>query len=98
MEFVDGAPLAEYATSRDLDTKARLQLFLLLCGAVQFAHQNLVIHRDIKPANVLVTTDGDSEAAGLRHRQAAERGPHGPDAGGGHPARPSADDAGVREP
>jgi len=58
MEFVDGAPLAEYATSRDLDTAARLQLFLLLCGAVQFAHQNLVIHRDIKPANVLVTTDG----------------------------------------
>ena len=58
MEFVDGAPLADYAASRDLDTAARLQLFLLLCGAVQFAHQNLVIHRDIKPANVLVTTEG----------------------------------------
>ena len=37
---------------------ARLELFVLLCSAVQFAHQNLVIHRDIKPGNVLVTHDG----------------------------------------
>ncbi len=58
MEFVDGMPLAEHADTRQLDTTARLQLFLLLCTAVQYAHQNLVIHRDIKPANVLVTHDG----------------------------------------
>jgi non-specific serine/threonine protein kinase/serine/threonine-protein kinase len=58
MEFVDGMPLAEHAETRQLGTTARLQLFLLLCTAVQYAHQNLVIHRDIKPANVLVTHDG----------------------------------------
>ncbi len=58
MEFVEGMPLGEYAESRQIDTNARLQLFRLLCGAVQYAHQSLVIHRDIKPANVLVSQDG----------------------------------------
>ena len=29
-----------------------------MCGAVQYAHQNLVVHRDIKPANVLVDGHG----------------------------------------
>ena len=58
MEYVEGAPLVDYADTRHLETTARLDLFLVLCGAVQYAHQNLVIHRDIKPANVLVTPDG----------------------------------------
>ena len=35
-----------------------LDLFRTVCGAVQFAHQNLVVHRDLKPGNILVTTDG----------------------------------------
>jgi non-specific serine/threonine protein kinase/serine/threonine-protein kinase len=58
MEYVDGAPLVEYAEARQLDTAARLDIFLAVCAAVQYAHQNLVIHRDLKPANVLVTGDG----------------------------------------
>ncbi len=58
MEYVEGAPLIEYADARDLYVAARLDLFLQVCAAVQHAHQNLVIHRDLKPANVLVTADG----------------------------------------
>jgi non-specific serine/threonine protein kinase/serine/threonine-protein kinase len=58
MEFVEGAPLVEYANARGLDVAARLELFLPVCAAVQHAHQNLVIHRDLKPANVLVTAEG----------------------------------------
>jgi len=55
MEYVDGLPLLEYCARENLSTPARLGLFLRICDAVQYAHQNLVIHRDLKPANILVT-------------------------------------------
>ena len=58
MEFVEGQPIDEDCEARHLDTTARLQMFMKICSAVQYAHQNLIIHRDIKPANVLVTADG----------------------------------------
>ena len=29
-----------------------------MCGAVDYAHRNLVVHRDLKPANILVGRDG----------------------------------------
>jgi non-specific serine/threonine protein kinase/serine/threonine-protein kinase len=58
MEFVEGHPIDEYCDAQHLDTTARLQMFMKICSAVQYAHQNLIIHRDIKPANVLVTADG----------------------------------------
>ncbi len=41
-----------------MDIAARLELFRRVCGAVAYAHQNLVIHRDLKPSNILVTADG----------------------------------------
>jgi serine/threonine protein kinase/WD40 repeat protein len=56
MEYVDGAPLLEYAAP--LTVPQRLQLFRSVCSAVQYAHQNRIVHRDIKPANILVTSEG----------------------------------------
>lgn len=58
MEFVDGQPLDVYCDERRLGISARLDLFLTACGAVHYAHQNLVIHRDLKPANILVDRTG----------------------------------------
>lgn len=59
MEYVRGVSLTEYADSRTLTIRQRLELFESVCRAAQFAHQNLIVHRDLKPANILVTEHGD---------------------------------------
>lgn len=58
MEYVSGHPIDAYAELRELSTTERLKLFLTVCDAVEYAHQNHVIHRDIKPSNVLVNQEG----------------------------------------
>ena len=58
LQYVHGEPIDRYCEVRKLPLGARLDLFLELCGAIEFAHQNLVVHRDLKPSNVLVTEEG----------------------------------------
>lgn len=58
MEYVEGRPVDVYCGEERLGLEDRLRLFLEVCDAVQYAHQNLVIHRDIKPTNILVTSEG----------------------------------------
>ena len=58
MDYVQGMPITDYCDSRRLSITERLELFRMVCGAVHYAHQNLVIHRDLKPGNIFVTTDG----------------------------------------
>lgn len=58
MELIEGTRIDDYCEARDLNVNERLQLFLQVCSAVQYAHQRLVIHRDIKPGNILVTKEG----------------------------------------
>jgi serine/threonine protein kinase len=58
MEYVEGEPITAYCNRRSLDVSARLALFALVCDAVQYAHQNLVVHRDLKPSNTMVTAEG----------------------------------------
>ena len=58
MELIAGQPITDYCDRRQLDVETRLNLFLVVCSAVQYAHQHAVIHRDLKPSNILVTEDG----------------------------------------
>jgi eukaryotic-like serine/threonine-protein kinase len=58
MEYVEGEPITAYCDGRSLDVSRRLALFALVCDAVQYAHQNLVVHRDLKPSNTMVTAEG----------------------------------------
>jgi serine/threonine protein kinase len=56
MEVVKGVPITKYGTEGNFETKARLELFIDVCAAVQHAHQKGIIHRDLKPSNILVST------------------------------------------
>ena len=58
MEYVDGLAIDVYCDAHHLDITERLRLFQTVCGAVHYAHQNLVVHRDLKPSNILVTANG----------------------------------------
>lgn len=58
MEYVAGLPLDVHCDEHRLSLAARLDLFLQVCDAVQYAHGKLVVHRDLKPRNILVTKAG----------------------------------------
>jgi eukaryotic-like serine/threonine-protein kinase len=58
MEYVDGVTIHTFCYQKQLSVPDRLELFIRVCEAVQFAHQNLVVHRDLKPDNIFVAEDG----------------------------------------
>ncbi|QEH38228.1 Serine/threonine-protein kinase PknB [Aquisphaera giovannonii] len=55
MELVRGVPITEYCDGHNLPIRDRLELFELVCRAIQHAHMKGIIHRDLKPTNVLIT-------------------------------------------
>jgi tetratricopeptide (TPR) repeat protein/predicted Ser/Thr protein kinase len=58
LEYVEGEDLLAFVRGRGLDLRARVELFLQVLDAVDFAHRRLVVHRDLKPSNVLVDAEG----------------------------------------
>ncbi len=58
MEYVSGQSIDLFCDRVALPLSERLHLFLKVCDAVRYAHQNLIVHRDLKPANILVNADG----------------------------------------
>jgi serine/threonine protein kinase len=78
MEFIEGDWISRYCEQHDLDLKERLKLFLQVCKAVQYAHQQFVVHRDLKPGNILVDREGrpklvDFGICKLLYRDSGER-------------------------
>ena len=59
MDYIVGAPVTRFAVTQRLSTDQRLELFLKICAAVEFAHRNLVVHRDSKPSNILANAEGE---------------------------------------
>ena len=59
MEYVKGKPITTYCNDHQLTINERLNLFIRVCDAIVYAHQNLIIHRDLKPGNIFVTDDGN---------------------------------------
>ncbi len=63
MEYVDGVTLDQWAKEHQVETqcdiRTRLKLFLKICDAVNFAHQQGIVHRDLKPANILIDKDNE---------------------------------------
>jgi serine/threonine-protein kinase len=60
LEYVSGVPLTRYCDELHLNVRGRLELYLQVLRAVQYAHGNLVIHRDLKPSNIIVTAAGQA--------------------------------------
>ena len=62
MEYVKGEPIDTYCSRLNLPVDERIELFIKVIAAVQYAHHSLIIHRDIKPDNILVSgEDGLSQ-------------------------------------
>ena len=57
MKWVRGVNLEDFCKGRSLGEL--LRVFLKVCEAVAFAHDNGVIHRDLKPGNIMVGVFGE---------------------------------------
>ena len=59
MEYIRGSrSITDFAQEEHLSRAGRLELFLMVCDAVQYGHGRGVIHRDLKPTNILITDSG----------------------------------------
>jgi serine/threonine-protein kinase len=81
LEYVDGQPIDAYCNAHALSVRRRLELFLMVAGATQYAHRNLIVHRDIKPSNIFVAADGSVKLLDFGLAKLL-----GPSAGGGEAA------------
>lgn len=59
MEYIEGENISVFCHRNAFSLEQRLELFRKVCGAVAFAHRNLVVHRDLKPSNIIVSKDGE---------------------------------------
>ncbi|MGV6801458.1 MAG: protein kinase domain-containing protein [bacterium] len=58
MEYVNGIAITKWLARHPISLDQRLKIYLDICDAVSYAHQNLIVHRDLTPVNILVTEEG----------------------------------------
>ena len=58
MERIRGRTLREALDAGGLTEDRGLQVAADVCGALAYAHQNLLVHRDVKPGNIMLAEDG----------------------------------------
>ncbi len=56
MDYVEGQTLDDLITRRrrELTLQQSLRIFLSICSAVEFLHNQTILHRDLHPGNVLI--------------------------------------------
>jgi len=55
MDYLDGASLSEcIQKSGAIAWQKSLAIFIQICEALEYAHENGVLHRDLKPANIML--------------------------------------------
>ncbi|MBI2810548.1 MAG: serine/threonine protein kinase [Candidatus Melainabacteria bacterium] len=58
MDLVEGPTLSQYLKQHGkASVKDALHMFLPLCSALAYAHEQGVVHRDLKPSNVILSGD-----------------------------------------
>lgn len=62
MKLLSGGDLAN-ALKRDVPLRQRVQLLIVVCHAVHYAHQRGILHRDLKPSNILLDEEGRPHVA-----------------------------------
>ena len=75
IEYVEGLRITDYCREQQLDPRRRIELFLQVLAAVQYAHTRLVLHRDLKPSNILVNRSGDVRLLDFGIAKLVEDGP-----------------------
>lgn len=61
MDFVAGPTLDDFVEAREMTVREKMELFVVICHAVNAAHLRGVIHRDLKPSNIRVKPDGSPQ-------------------------------------
>ncbi|MCG3136225.1 MAG: Serine/threonine-protein kinase PknD [Phycisphaerae bacterium] len=57
MEYIEGLSIDDYCYVNALSLSDTIELFIQVCEAVNYAHQQGILHRDLKPTNMIVDTE-----------------------------------------